>query len=372
MRVALVSIRFDRKGGSERRAYQLTRGLVEAGHDVEVFAASVEDLDLDIKVNIVPMSGGPSFMKVASFTRNVRAMLAGRPDIDITHNQIRPFTDGVVTVGGGCHAEYLREYGGAFRSLNPLHRVVLRLEREMYRPGGCRAVITNSEFSKAGILRHYPMPPERVFVAYNGVDLDKFNPNNAAVNKIKTRSRLGLTDEPVALFLGNGFGRKGLDTVIRALAIVKGMEREIRDLRLLIVGKDSPAPYKRLAVKLGVADRLLFVGGVSDPETYCAAADIFVLPTRFDPFSNATLEAMACGMPVITTSKNGVSEVIADGESGFVMRDPDDAMGLAATLAYLSCEKERKAIGARARIAAESLTWDKTLKRTLEVYEYAR
>ena len=112
VKVAIVSIRFDTRGGSERRTYQLAKGLIAAGHEVEIFAAEVSDMDLAARVNIVPMLPGASFLKVLSFASNVRRVLSGRPDIDVVHNQIRPFTDGVVTVGGGCHAEYLEKVKG--------------------------------------------------------------------------------------------------------------------------------------------------------------------------------------------------------------------------------------------------------------------
>jgi len=368
MKVAIVSIRFDTKGGSERRTYQLARGLIGAGHDVEVFAAEVEDMDLPARVSIVPMMPGPSFMKVRSFSRNVNRMLSGRPDIDVIHNQIRPYTDGIVTVGGGCHAEYLERSGKTFGFLNPLNRVVLGMERERYKAGGCRAVITNSEFARKGLLKHYPIPPERVFVAYNGVDNAKFNPERITEYRRAVRAGYGYKDEPVALFVGTGFERKGLSSVIRALAVVKGMEQEINRLRLLVVGKDDPGPYERLANGLGVSERVTFAGATAEPEKFYGAADIFVLPTQYDPFSNATLEAMASGLPVVTTKYNGVSDIINDGENGLVVNNADNPSDIAAALSYLSCEKVRREMGARARKTAEGLTWDKTLEKTLDVY----
>jgi UDP-glucose:(heptosyl)LPS alpha-1,3-glucosyltransferase len=371
MKIAIVSIRFDTKGGSERRTYQLARGLVNAGHQVEIFANTVEDMDLNAKVNIVPMMMGPSFVKVMSFKRNVNRILAGRQDLDVVHNQIRPFTDGIVTIGGGCHAEYLEQKGGFSGSVNPLNHVVLKMERERYRQGGCRAVIAISEYVKKGILRYYPMPPEKIFVAYNGVDSVKFHPDNAGRYRADVRARLGYGDEPVVLFIGSGFKRKGLETIIRALSVVKGMDREINRLKLLVVSKDDKGPYERLAGRLGVTERVKFVSPTTRPEMYFGASDIFALPTKYEPFSNSALEAMASGLPVVTTAHAGVSELITDGENGFVMRKPDDYLDLSATLAYLSCEKARKQVGEKARKTAECFTWEKTLNRTLEVYRVA-
>ncbi len=369
MRIAIASIRFDKNGGSERRTWNLAKGLVEAGVDVSIFAAAIEEPDFKAEVNLIPMAAGPSFFKVTSFKNNLIRALSGRHDIDLVHNQIRPFTDGLVTVGGGCHAEYLERMGNSFNFLNPLHRVVLKMEKERYRPDGCRAVITNSEFSKKGLLGHYPIPPERVFVAYNGVDLEKFNPVSARIKGSEIRRKYGLGDELIALFMVAGFRRKWLQTAISALKYVKEMEGGIGKLKLLVAGKDNPKPFLNLAKKLGVSERLIFAGHVRDPESLYGAADIFVLPTKYDPFSNSCLEAMASGLPVITTAQNGLAEIIEDGSDGFVLRNPEDAAGLAAILQYLSCEKAREKTGKRARVKSESFTWAKTLQKTLEVYE---
>ncbi len=368
MKVAIVAFRFDQRGGSERRTYHLTKGLVQRGHEVEIFAAAVEDLDLDVKVNKVPFFNGPSFMKVKSFTENLGRALSARDDFDIVHNQIRPFTDGIVTIGGGCHAEYLEHKGRRVGNFfNPLNRVVLKMERERYREGGSRGVIAISEFVKRGILRHYPFPPEKIFIAYNGVDHERFNPSVAA-NRDKIRSRHGLGDEPVLLFMGSGFRRKGLDTLIRALSVTKGMDREIKRLKVLVAGKDDPRPYMKLAGKLDVLDRVIFAGPTREPEEYYGAADIFALPTTYEPFGNAFLEAMACALPVITTSRAGAAEIIRDGENGFVLNDPGNHTALAAVIAYLSCDKARKEIGGNAAETTLDMTWDKTLDRTLEIY----
>jgi UDP-glucose:(heptosyl)LPS alpha-1,3-glucosyltransferase len=364
MRVALVAIRYDNKGGSERRTCHLARGLVREGHQVEIFAASIKDVDIPAAVNRVGMSSGPSFMKVLSFTGNVLDMLSKRTDIDVVHSQIRPFTDGVVTVGGGCHAEYLDRIGGRFSWLNPLHAVVLRMEKERYRQGGCKAVITNSEFSRQGILRHYPIPPESVHVAYNGVDSHRFSPERSRVNRAELREKYGLGDGPAALFLGSGFERKGLATAIEAVARVDG-------LKLLVAGKDDAGPYIRLARRLGADDRVVFAGETAAPEHFYGAADIYILPTKYDPFSNAAIEAMSCGLPVVTTTQNGVAEVMERGVDGLVVDSPEDADGFVEALVQLMDPGIRQDIGERARAKASGFTWDRTLEKTLEVYRKA-
>lgn len=367
-RVAIVSYRFDQRGGSERRTYQLVRGLIECGHEVEIYAASIDDTAvLGVREHIVPSAGGLSVRKISSFTANVRKALAARTDIDIIHNQIRPFVKGIVSVGGGCHASYLKRRSAESRALkklgfklNPFHRYVLELEKCMYAPDGCPAIITNSRMSKEGILEHYPYPEGRVFVAYNGVDSERFRPADSDTRQA-LRRRLGLMQDDVAvLFVGSDFGRKGLNVLIRAMSGLTGF-------RLVVAGRGDERGYAETARKAGLTDAI-FTGEVRDTAPLYQAADVYALPTMYDPFANTTLEAMASALPVITTSDNGVSEVISGYQDGLVMSLHGDADELRAYLELLSDPEMRTAIGARARQRVSTLTWEDTLNRTLEVY----
>lgn len=111
-----------------------------------------------------------------------------------------------------------------------------------------------------------------------------------------------------------------------------------------------------------------FVGPVTEPERYYAAAEVFVLPTYFDPFANATLEAMAAGLPVITTRMNGVAEILTPGTDGFVLEDPRDAAGLEKLLVELADAGRRRAVGQAAHAAATRLSWQAVADATLETY----
>jgi len=370
MRVAIVGIRFDNRGGSERRAMHLARGLARRGHELEIFANSIADTEgLDTAEHLVPSSGLSSYHRLKSFTQNAGRMLSGRTDIDIIHNQIRPFVKGIVSVGGGCHAAYLERRAAVsnplkragFR-LNPFHRYVLGLEKKMYSSDGCPAVITNSAMAREDILKHYDYPSNRVHVAYNGVDTGKFTPHPDKSARDSFRAGLGIGEEDVAvLFVGSDFWRKGLGTLIEAMRGLKGY-------RLVVVGRGDEKEYGSMAAAAGL-ESPVFTGTVPDALEYYRAADIYALPTMYDPFANTTLEAMACGLPVITTSHNGVSEIISHGTDGFVIEEPRDAGAVKNLLDTLSSGTKRAEIGAAARDRVSMLTWENTLNRTLEVYE---
>jgi UDP-glucose:(heptosyl)LPS alpha-1,3-glucosyltransferase len=244
--------------------------------------------------------------------------------------------------------------------------VLLALERKRYRPEVCPYIIANSCLGRDGILRYYPMPPERIVVAYNGVDATRFSPDLRGHCRDERRRALEIgAEDLLVLFMGSGFARKGLGPLLAAMAQLCDRSPSAR---LAVVGGGPAQHWRRQAVRLGLGDRLRFVGCVGDPESYYAAADVFALPTFFDPFANATLEAMASGLPVITSRRNGVSEILRPGEDGLVVDRPDDVAGLAEALTSLLDPARRKAMGEQARQTALRFSWERPLEQTLAVY----
>jgi len=200
-------------------------------------------------------------------------------------------------------------------------------------------------------------------VAYNGVDAARFCPDGRARHRQAMRRTLGLGPEDLAvLFVGQGFARKGLGPLLEALAALRDPR-----WRLIVVGRGKGGAWSARAGRLGLAGWVGFVGHVGDPETYCAAADVFALPTFFDPFANATLEVMAASLPVITSRQNGAAEILRPGVDGLVVDRPDDVDGLAAALASLADPGRRAALGGQARETALRYPWDSPLERTLRV-----
>jgi len=372
LRVAMVSLDFHREGGSEGRTGHLVDRLVHDGHEVHLVGGRIGGRwDPRIIQRPVWTPEHPHWLEVALFSRRAEAMVRAG-GYDIVHNQIRPFVPGAVTVGGGSHRYYLnqvlaRESGhmrAAVRRAMPLHRVLLALERRGFRPERCPYVIANSELNRQSILRYYPMAPERVVVAYNGVDSTRFSPALRALHREATRRILGLGPQDVGVLLvGQGFARKGLGVLLQALALVREPK-----WRLIVVGRGKAGAWSARAARLGLAGRVEFVGHVAAPEAYYAAADIFALPTFFDPFANATLEAMAVGLPIITSAQNGVAEILHPGVDGLVVDRPGDVHGLAAALTTLADAGTRAALGEHARETALQFTWDGPLERTLGVY----
>jgi UDP-glucose:(heptosyl)LPS alpha-1,3-glucosyltransferase len=374
LRVAMVALDFHRQGGSEGRTGHLVDTLLEAGHSVHLVGARIGGAwDPRVSVHPVRTVAHPVWLGVLQFCRRASALVQ-REGFDVVHNQIRPFVPGVVTAGGGSHRFYLQEVlpqekgraRAALSRLTPLQIVLLAMERRGFRIDRCPCILVNSELSRDGILKYYPMPPERVVVAYNGVDAKRFSPARRDQFRAQRRAALGIAPgELLVLFVGAGFSRKGLGPLLAAASRLQG--RGLR-LRLVVVGGGRSRAWRARAARLGLAGEVSFAGAVPDPESYYAAADMLALPTFFDPFANVTLEAMASGLPVVTSRSNGASEILRPGVDGLVIDRADDVHGLAEALASLQDPVRRAAMGERARETALKYPWEGPLEKTLAVY----
>jgi UDP-glucose:(heptosyl)LPS alpha-1,3-glucosyltransferase len=196
------------------------------------------------------------------------------------------------------------------------------------------------------------------------LDQRRFNPDVVTLNRAEQRAKLDVPEDVLLiLFAGINWRRKGLATIIRALALL-GVDA--RRCRLVAVGKGRRRRFAALARKLGVADRVTLLEHVDKIERYYAAADVFVLPSLYDSFGLVCLEAMACGLAVVTTATTGASELIDHGRSGFVMADATDAQALAGYLRQLFDAPRRAEIGARAAARARQLTWEAHMRVWLD------
>ncbi len=374
MRIGLIRQRYAASGGAERYVGHLLARLAEAGHEVHLYAHRWTDVPPGVAVHRVPILRAPASLRVLSFAWAAHRM-SRRGGFDLIQSFDRTFRPDIYRAGDGCHRAWLdrrREVeGGGVRSLEqlkPLHRSLLWLERHLFQ-GGCRRIMANSRMVQDEILRYYGTPPAAIEVIYTGVDLNRFPAPGTPGLRAAVRRSLGVgADDPVLLFAGSGFQRKGLRFLLEAVARL----RSLAGLRAWVLGGGSLRGPRLTADRLGIVDRVRFAGPVDDPERWMAAADLFVLPTIYDPFSNACLEALASGLPVITTMANGVSEILTDGRSGAAISDPRDVGGLADRIVEFLRPEKREERAAAARAVAETLPMGDHVKRVLALFEDVR
>jgi len=301
--------------------------------------------------------------------RGVQTLL-GRERFDLVQSHERIPGCDVYRAGDGVHRQWLdnrlkrapwhERLGIRF---NPYHRYVCAIERSMFEHAGLRAVICNSEMVAGEIGRLFSIPPEKLHVIYSGVDLQLFHPDHRIAMRAAARREFGcLEGETVYSFVGSGFDRKGLAAAIDSLAATGR-----QDMRLLVAGRDRAArKFAVRAQRAGVGDRVNFLGGRNDVRSVYAASDCFILPTRYDPFPNAALEALAMGLPVIVSTQCGAAELVADGDNGWVC-EPDSTLALARimTEAADAAKSER---ASAARRTAEKFGIDKMAQQMIDLY----
>lgn len=365
-RIALVRGRYDPFGGAERFVQNAVAALRDQGAALTIVTRRWPDHDGTALVLDPFYVGG--WWRDWSFARAVCAELSRR-HFDLVQSHERIACCDVYRAGDGVHAEWLaqrsRIQSPAQRlstRLNPHHRFLLAAERQLFTGERLRAVICNSAMVRDEIRARFSTDPAKLVLIRNAVDTAKFHPGLRAEFRDALRNQVKLPrDANIVAYVGSGFERKGVGALLQALA------RADSTTCALVVGKDKHAPrYIAQARALGLADRVRFVGAVSDVRPYYAAADSFALPTLYDPFPNAALEAMACGLPVITTTKCGAAEVLREGETGFV-RDAIDIEGLAGAIARLDPATARR-MGEAAREAVLPLTPESMAREYVDLY----
>lgn len=368
LRIALVRQRYTAYGGAER--------FVERAMD----ALSAQGAQLTIVTRRWPghadhraLSCDPFYLgnlwRDWSFARCVCRTLQGQ-DFDLVQSHERIPCCDVYRAGDGVHCEWLRQrrrtlgaLGRLGIALNPYHRYVLAAEKKLFASPRLQAVICNSRMVKEEIRDYFGVAEEKLHVIYSGVDTTAYQPALKAQHRHAMRTQYAIpVDAPLFLYVGSGYARKGLTPLLQAFTELPP------EAYLLVVGKDrKEAAFRAAAERLGVAGRVRFAGAQSDVKPFYGAADVFVLPTLYDPFPNVALEAAACGLPVITSHKSGAAELIEDGKSGHIC-DALDVASLADAMTHLLDPDTAAAMGAAARAAVEPFGLEKMGAELLSLY----
>lgn len=375
MKIAIVRSRYTPFGGAERFVERALAALVADGAEITLIArswAGAPAVGFKQLVCDPPYSRlfGGRAARDKSFARCVQQAIAGGAyDIVQSHERIPGAM--VFRAGDGVHAAWLARRAATLsaparlaQKLSPYHRYVLAAERAMFAHPALRAVICNSHLVRDEIVDYYGVAADKLVVIENGVDLERFHPERAAAHRAALRQSLAIpATAPVFLYVGNGFARKGVPRLLDAFA---GMQNKAA--RLLIVGGDRKlAAAQAQAAKLGIAERVTFTGPQPEVLAYYGAADAFVLPTLYDPFPNAALEAFACGLPVLTSSGCGAAERISEGRNGYVVEALDVA-ALTARLDDLAMPGAAAAMREAARAAVADLSLERLAQRLTELY----
>ena len=381
MNVALVILHADpARGGAERYTVDLAEALAARGHDVSVLASSFPGEMPGVRQVTLPARAATRLGRYRRFLDALDGHLGGR-SYDVVHAMLPVRRCDLYHPHAGIAAEAVAtghlKYNSAAAQLaskvanriNVKRRAFAAVERELLTGPEAPVVLCLSEYVKRNTRKHYPrLDDARLATLFNAIDLEKFDPAKRPAARDEVRRRFGVADDHVvALMMAQDYLRKGLREAIGAVAAA-GDAR----LRLVVVGKQDPAAYRRLAQQQGVGGQVVFAGRTDDPYAFYRAADCFVLPTRHDPCSLATLEALAMGVPVVSTAYNGACEVMQDGRHGFVLPDPADVPALAGALRRLLDDDARRAMAHACLALRPTLAYGRHVDELLRVYEAAR
>lgn len=359
MRLAIIRQRYNPYGGAERFVERALSALSRSGARVTLICREWSGATPHEVLRCDPFYLG-RIWRDAGFARCARRLAsAGGFDLVQSHERIPGIA--IYRAGDGVHATWLEQRRRAMRPaaraalrLSPYHRYVLAVERRMFQHPALRAVICNSRMVRDDIARRFGVAPAKLHVIYNGVDPLRFHPGLAAEHRGAVRGRWGIpADATLVLCVGSGFERKGVPQLLAAFARAR-----LADARLIIVGADRRLrAMKQRAHELGIGARTHFAGPQAEVAPFYGAADAFVLPTLYDPLPNAALEALACGLPVVTSSASGAAELIEDGRNGYVC-DALDVAALADRIERLAVPGASRSMQAQARQSVATLSLD--------------
>jgi len=361
--IAFARRGYSSTGGAEAYLTRLARGVVDSGHEVQL-VSTAEWPDAQWPFGPIRRLAATSARGFADELQQIRHQL----DCHVLFSFERVWSCDIFRAGDGVHRAWLarrtkfelplKQFA---RALNRKHRDLLQLEDSLFAKRETSRVVVASQMVRNEIVDLYKYPADAIHLIRNGVPLDKFafDPHL----REKTRNDLKLKpDHIVLLFAGSGWERKGLIFAIQGMALCKN-----RKLRLLVAGRGNQIAYKTKRLRFWGEEPVQFMGEIPEMVSLYAAADMFVLPTIYDPFSNACLEALACGLPVITTRSNGFSEIIVDGFHGSILDEPRNLIRLRDAIRFWS-EPSRRAV-ARSANAQQASEFDisNNVNQTLKV-----
>ena len=381
MRLALNYQRVDpRRGGAETYVADLARRLVADGHRVDLFASDWDESALPgVACRKVEAPGWSRLQRQWSFARNSEVALS-RESYDCTVGFINTWHHDVIIPQGGvfgasleCNARrqptgWRRAAYLAAKETNPKAWIQHAIERRQYDPARGARVVAVSGMVRGHLERFHGVPRERIRVIPNAIDAGRLEVADPSTTRRETRERLGLgEDDLVGLFVGHNFRLKGLKPLLLALEARRRREGR-RPIYLMVCGGGKPGPFRALIRRLGLEREVHLVGFLPRVADGYWASDFFVLPSYYDPCSLVVFEALACGLPVITTACNGAGEVMTAGREGFVINSPDAQAHLADCLDQMADDRNRLAMSARAAELGRAQSFEAHVARLLDLF----
>ena len=367
MKLAVVRRKYNPYGGAERFLESLRTQLMERDISVSVIAETWKTIDYESdSVVKVRASGFFRSTRFRSFSQNVQTFLTNQ-QFDLIQSHERLTGVDIYRLGDGIHAAWLercaRVSGSArtlLRKFDSYNRAVIMTESQMAMDDRLHFVAT-SKLVLEELKSFYNVPEDRIFTIPNGVDVRRFSPATSD-QKSKAREALGIPQSALVVgFVGSDFSRKGLWPLARAIVMS-------RDLYLVVAGRDSSSEkLNRLISDAGVKSSIRYLGPVDNVLSLLWASDVFALPSLYEPSSNAILEAMSCGLPIVCTESVGNANIVREQNCGYICdRDPESILE---GLRYVLSSDRYEALSANCRLAAKQIVQEPIIDKWLKLYD---
>jgi UDP-glucose:(heptosyl)LPS alpha-1,3-glucosyltransferase len=366
------------RGGCETYIGDLSRRLARDGHAVHLYACRWDEAALppEMSYHKLDVPTGPRFLRPWRFANAVEKALAGS-NHDASVGFDKTWGQDILYPQGGLHAAsavhnrrkhsnaLLRGLASVAKNLDLASWSFSKLERKQYLGSTKPVVIVNSRMVQRHFAEFYGIGPERLRVVHSAIDPLRFVAEDRVERRKAERAGWGIDGEiPVGLFVAMNYRLKGLAPLIRAAVKVP----KDQPWKIAVVGHPKFGKYQKLAESLGVTDRFLFLGFRAAPKDAYFAADFLVHPTFYDPCSLVALEALACGLPVITTQYNGASELLQPPRNGLVVQNPHDAAELGGAIAKMLDPQYRATAAVAALEAANAWTFEMHYQALVNVF----
>jgi UDP-glucose:(heptosyl)LPS alpha-1,3-glucosyltransferase len=369
------------RGGCETYISDLARRLAADGHEVHLYACRWDEASLppSLRYHRLAVPTGMRVLRSWRFAAACeRALQKANHDVSIGFD--KTWGQDVLYPQGGLHIatidHNLRKYCNPLvrgfmrlaRGVDPANWAFRALERRQYLGRQRPVIVVNSEMVRRHFQRYYGIGAKEVHVVRAAIDANRFAEQDRPRRRLEWRQRWGIDpSETVALFAAMNYGLKGLGPLLRAVRHLT----DVPAFRLLVIGNPRTQRYEHMAERLGIAARVLFAGHCMEIRNAYFASDFLVHPTFYDPCSLVVLEALACGLPVITTRHNGASELLSPSCEECILADPHDAARLAQCMRQFLDPKRRLACAVTARRLAANWTFEHHYQQMLRVFEEA-
>lgn len=367
MKVAVVIPKYGLVGGAEAVVSELcVRLAARKEFQIHVFANKWHKNYSQIIFHKVPIITFPRFLRPISFAYFANKHIC-RNNFDVIHSHERIFSMNLFTFHGIPHKTWIRKTKR--KRLSLFDRATAWVEKKGINNPDLSIIMAVSSLVKDELLNLYDIPASKICVIHPGISMDRFFALDREACRQEIRQNNGLSEEDiVALFVSMNFELKRLDLVLKSIADLVERKKYNRKLKLLVVGKGNKRKYQTIARSLGIGNRIVFAGVTKEVEKYYLASDIFVMPSKYDTFGLAVLEAMAAGLPVIITGKVGAKDLVEDGVNGFILSGNPSFSDMTAALTPLMDRNRRRKMGESGREIALRQTWDKHADRVAFLY----